>query len=174
MKTSQTLLVNYLRIYPVAKERTSAVSKTKSLKVAGMIFDQPLPASEGQEASVVIELTAKQLDNLCTIANVRGQGEQRWYDFSVLIGTLESVAHVTSTSHKKDDTYIDGNNNEQKYLQDSTNTQIDSIVLPKDVRVEFKARAIERVMNYKEEADDLIGKLLNKEATAEPALDGVK
>jgi hypothetical protein len=80
--------------------------------------------------------------------------------------TMSSVAHLTCNSHSKGETYLDGDGNEQVYTEDGVNSQVDSIVLPKEVRTEFRTRLIDRVMNYKEEQDDLIASLLGGKATA--------
>lgn len=178
MKTTHVIRVNYLRVYPVAKERTSKVSGTKSLKVAGLILLENLPKSEGQAENNVIEFTAKQLDNLCAVCRVRGTGENAWYDLAELIGTMESVASVTAVSHTKDEKYIAEGGVETAYTQDSTSCQIDSVVLPAEVRTQMRAGVINKQINWKQnDPDSIVKKLLNLDApnaSTQPVLEGVK
>ena len=181
MKTLHALPVNYLRIYPVAKERTSKVSGTKSLKVGAIILMENLPKSDKQAEGNVIEFTAKQLDNLCAVARVRGTGPDAWYLLAELIGTMESVASITALSHIAGDKYIAEGGVETAYLEDSTSCSIDSIVLPAEVRAEMRSEAIKKVINWKaDDKDSIVKKLLAGVApvanapVVEPVLNGVK
>jgi hypothetical protein len=184
MKTIHALPVNYLRIYPVAKERTSSVSGTKSLKVGALIFMENLPKSAGQTENNVIEFTAKQLDNLCAVCRVRGTGEDAWYTLSELIGTMESVASVTALSHNKGEKYIAEGGVEALYSMDSTSCQVDSVVLPEEVRTKMRESAIMKNLNWKKaDQTSIVNKLLGISApnangapngVASPVLEGVK
>jgi len=157
MKNILTMPVNYLRIYPTPIERESAVNKTKSLRVGALILASNLPKSEDGEDSGnnVIEFTAKQLNNLATIAKLNGVGEQTWRDLSILVGTMESRAIISISFHKKGGTYVDANGAEAKFIMDGYNASVDSIVLPKEVTNAFRQGVMTRQLNWSGSASEL-------------------
>lgn len=150
MKQLLQLPVNHLRVYSSPIERTSAVSKTKSMKVGALILATTLPkTADGEDSGYnAIELTAKQLNNLCSIAKVQGTGESAWRDLSILVGTMESKAIVSITYHKKGDTYVDANGAEAQFTQDGANPTVDSIVLPASVTNAFRQAVIVKQLNW--------------------------
>lgn len=150
MKSIVTMPVNYLRIYPTPIERESAISKTKSIRVGALILASNLPKNEEGEDSGnnVIEFTAKQLNNLCTIAQLNGVGDQTWRDLARLVGTMESRAIISVSFHKKGDTYVDANGAEAKFTMDGYNASVDSIALPREVTNVFKQATITRQLNW--------------------------
>jgi hypothetical protein len=172
MKTLHVVPVNYLRIYPVPKERISKVNKVKSLKYGSLVLMENLPRSVGQAENNVVEFTDKQLDNLCSIARIRGTGANSWYLLSEAIGTMESVASITALSHVAGEKYINGDGTEVAYLEDSTSCSVDSIVLPESVRTQIRAKAIEKIVNWTDQNDIVKKMLAGNEST--PILEGVK
>ena len=169
MKNILKSQVNYLRIYPTPIERVSAISKTKSVRVGALILADPLPKNEEGELSDnnVIEFTSKQLNNLCTVAQLRGVGEPTWRDLARLIGTMESKAVISVSFHKKGDTYVDSDGKEAKFTMDGYNASVDSIVLPREVTTIFKEATIKRQLDW----DSAVAGLKDAFEVSEPVLD---
>lgn len=149
MKNIVDLRVNFLRVYDAPREVTSKVNKVKSLRHGALILRDPLPDADGNPTgSNAIELSAKQLNNLCSIAGVRGVGAERWSDLSRLMQVNKSVATVTMTFHKKGETYVATDNTEAKYTEDGYNVSIDSIMLPTSVSNAFVEATIRKQLNF--------------------------
>lgn len=152
MKKLLIYKVGYLRMYPVAKERTSAVNGVKSLKVAAIVLTDFLPFAADQKQNNVIEVTTKELDNLCQIAGLRGTGEETWFDFQRFIGNATAAKYATATisseEHTKGDTYVDGDGKEQEYTKTSVMSRCDSIALPDSVSEKLCAKSIDRQVNW--------------------------
>jgi len=149
MKTIRLFPVNFLRIYASPIERTSAVNGVKSLKVGALVLMESLPDVNGDPTdNNVIELTAKQLDNIASVCRVKGTGRQAWYDLAELTGNSESVASITLIPHRKGDTYVGTDGNEATYTKDGVNTSVDSITFGNDTRKELKAGVINRQVNW--------------------------
>lgn len=149
MKTIRLFPVSYLRVYATPIERTSKVNKVKSVRVAGLVLNEMLPDADGNETdNRVIEFTAKQLDNLCTVCRVKGVGRQRWDDFAELIGTSESVATITLEPHRKGDSYVGTDGNEHEFESDGVSTSVDSITFGLDTKKELKSAVINRQVNW--------------------------
>lgn len=168
MKKLIPFVINYLRLYPVAIERTSKVNKVKSIRVGALILTDDLPHSTNQKVSNVLEFTAKQLDNLSAVAGLRGTGEKTWFDFQRMIGnwsrTNEAVAMVRSEEHAKGDKYVDSDGKECEYTEDSVINQCDSISLPTAVVTELRAKSIERQVNWEDANAELRNMLGAKSA----------
>jgi len=159
MKKLIPFVINYLRLYPVPMERVSKVNKVKSMKFGALILTDILPHAPNQKESNVIELTAKQLDNLCTIALLRGTGERTWFDLQRFIGNWSknnvATCMVRSEEHVKGDKYVDGDGKEQEYTEDSVINSCDSISLPDAVAVQLRAKSVERQVNWEDANKEL-------------------
>lgn len=167
MKNIIDLRVNFLRVYDAPREVTSKVNKVKSLRHGSLILRDPLPDADGNPTTHnSIELSAKQLNNLCSIAGVRGVGAERWSDLARLMKTNESIATVTMTFHKKGETYVTDDGTEAKYTQDGYNSSIDSITLPSAVSNAFVQATIRKQLNF-----DSAVSALKDFALPEPILD---
>lgn len=149
MKNIIDLRVNFLRVYDTPHEVTSKVNKVKSLRHGALILRDPLPDADGNPTgSNSIELSAKQLNNLCSIVGVRGVGAERWSDLSRLMQVNKSIATVTMTFHKKGETYVTAEGTEAKYIMDGYNASIDSIMLPASVSNAFVEATIKKQLNF--------------------------
>jgi hypothetical protein len=158
MKTIKNLRVNFLRVYPEVREVESSVTKTKGKRAGALVLMDMLPHSDDQAEANAIELSPKQLDNLASMHGIRSTGREAWNDLAVYIGVGKSVAVVSAEEHKKGDTYIDADSNEQKYTKTSTNCGVDSIILPDKVTNTLVEKTIEKNINWKDQ-DDLIARL---------------
>jgi hypothetical protein len=89
---------------------------------------------------------------------------------------MESVASVTALSHNKGEKYVAEGGVETLYTEDSTSCSVDSVVLPADVRAEMRAKAIDRVINWKaSDKDSIVSKLLaGTNQVKQPELTGVQ
>ena len=167
MKNITDLRVNFLRVYDTPHEVTSKVNKVKSLRHGALILRDALPDADGNPTgSNSIELSAKQLNNLCSIAGVRGVGAERWADLSRLMQINKSIATVTMTFHKKGETYVTDDGTEGKYTQDGYNSSVDSIMLPSSVTTAFVEAVIKKQLNF-----DSAVEALKDFALPEPILD---
>jgi hypothetical protein len=173
MKNIVVLKIQKLRIYPEAIERTSKVSKTKGLKVGAFIFGDNLPKSTGQSDSNVIEVSAKQLDNLCADCGIPFTGKGAW---SVLQGYLLRGGHafISAVEHAKDDKYVNADGEEKAYLETSTSCSLDTVVLPETLVNKLQQSYIDKVLNYKEASDQMSDFLKDMESKPEPVVEGVR
>jgi len=177
MKVTKRMPVNFLRIYPVEREVTSAVNGIKSLRAGALVLLENLPASSGQKESNAMELSGKQLDNLASMHGIRATGRKGWMQLATLVGVGKSACAVSCEEHKAGDTYVDSTGVEQKYTKTSTNSTLDSIILPDRVTSKMIDRTIDAIINWEEE--DSVSKLLKGETAEEekelvPVTEGVK
>lgn len=176
MKVTKRMPVNYLRIYPVEREVTSAVNGVKSLRAGALILLENLPASNGQKASNAMELSGKQLDNLASMHGIRATGRKGWLQLATLVQVGKSACAVSFEEHTAGDTYVDTTGVEQKYTKTSTNSTLDSIILPDKVTAKMVDKTIDAIINWEEE--DSVSKLLKGELEDEkevvPVTEGVK
>jgi hypothetical protein len=162
MKTVKRMLVNYLRIYPVEREVTSTVNGVKSLRAGALILLENLPASNGQKASNAMELSGKQLDNLAGMHGIRATGRKGWLQFSTLVGVGKSACAVSFEEHQAGDTYVDATGAEQKYTKTSTQSTLDSVILPDRIVNKIVDATIDAIINWEEE--DTVTKMLRGSA----------
>lgn len=180
MKTTRKMLVNYLRIYPTEREVVSAVNGVKGLRAGALILMENLPTSDGQRASNAMELSGRQLDNLAGMHGIRAVGRKGWLQLSTLVGVGKSACVVSFEEHKAGDKYVDATGTEQKYTKTSTQSTLDSIILPDRIVNKIVDATIESIINWEEE--DSVTKMLrgsveNEDAVIEeltPVVEGVK
>jgi hypothetical protein len=161
MKKIVRVLVDHLRIYPEERDVVSAVSKTKGTRAGALVLVDVLPCSEGQSATNALQLSGKQLTNLASMHGnaIRGIGKEAWLDLSTYVGVQQSVASITCEDHKKGDTYVNSDGEEQEYTQDSTSYSVNSIALPDMVTEKVITMTIEKNINWKNPGS-LVAKLL--------------
>jgi hypothetical protein len=155
MKNINVLKVQGLRLYANPVEVESAVSKTKSLRYGALILGEMLPKSAGQDEANAVQLSLKQLDNLCAGCGIPTTGKPAW---NILQGYLLRGGHayVSSEEHKEGDTYVDtATGEERKYTRMSTNCNVDSIILPMNVVDKLQQGYIDKVINWRDTVDDL-------------------
>jgi hypothetical protein len=173
MKNIVVLKVQKLRIYPEAIERTSKVSKTKGMRVGAFIFGDNLPKSAGQSDSNVIEVSEKQLNNLCADCGIPFTGKQAW---NVLQGYLLRGGHafISAVEHSKGDKYVNSDGEEKEYNETSTSCSLDTVVLPETLVNKLQQSYIDKVLNYKQAEDEMKDFLKDMENKPEAVVDGVR
>ena len=155
MKTINVVKIQGLRLNSTPVEVTSAVSGTKGLRYGTVVFGDMLPKSAGQKDNNVIQLSDKQLDNLCSGCGISIKGRAGW---NALQGFLLRGGHayVSSEEHKEGDVYVDTlTGEEKKYTMTRTNNSIDSIILPQAVVEKLQDSYIKKVTEWKDSVDDL-------------------
>lgn len=168
METNLTVRVDYLRIYDEPKPVTSTVNKVKSLRHGALILLERLPDESGElTGTKVIQLSAKQLNNLAGISHIKGVGKERWDDFAKLMQVGKSLANITINHYKKGDVYIDADLKENKHTQDGSNPSVNSIILPNSVVDAFVQSTIRKQLNY----DVAVDALKDAFEVSEPVLD---
>jgi len=146
MKTTNSCLVNYLRIYPQPKPVESTVNHVKSLRYGALILFKPIPGDPS--GTTALQLSDKQLDNLCQIAGLNGTGARTWNRLVKFVGVCKSHAVISIEPHKKGDTYIGTDKLEHEYTKDGVNPTIESIMLPEKVTDKLIDAAVEEELNW--------------------------
>lgn len=159
MKKVSLIRVTRIHLPATPFEVISKVNKVKGIRVASIIFADNLPRSTNQPANNVINLSEKQMNNLCNACGIPQTGRVAW---NILQKWLlrGGFANVSSEEHTAGDKYVDPVTKEEKeYTETSTSCQIDSIVLPEKIVDKIQAGTFELVNNYRE-SEDAIAELL--------------
>jgi hypothetical protein len=170
MKTITKVAVNFLRIYPVEQKHVTP-NGVEGMRAGALVLLALLPRSAGQKEGNAIELSAKQLDNLASMHGIRETGKKGWSQLQTLIQVGKSACVLSSEEHNAGDTYVDTKGVEQKFKLTSTNTGLDSIILPNGVTTRMVEKTIDAILSYDE--NDSVASLL-ADAAAEPVADGAK
>lgn len=166
MKTIKKVAVSYLRIFPVEREVTSAISGTKSMRAGALVLAEVLPHSSGQNPTNALMLSGKQIDNLASMHRVSASGRKGWNQLASLMGVGKSVAQVSSDEHKKGDKYVDANTGEEKeYTKTSTANSVDAIILSDRVADKLVNATIDSIISSWDAVDlgDLVEETVDNE-----------
>jgi hypothetical protein len=170
MKTITKVAVNFLRIYPVEQKHVTP-NGVEGMRAGALVLLAMLPRSAGQKEGNAIELSPKQLDNLAQMHGIRETGKKGWSQLQTLIQVGKSACVISSEEHNAGDAYVDTKGVEQKFKLTSTNTGLDSIILPNGVTTRMIEKTIDAILSYDE--SDSVAALLS-DAAAEPVAEGAK
>lgn len=151
--TRNNYRVQHLLVHSSPKEVENS-DGSKRLVYCSMVFRDDLPALQDARVKNVINLSKKQVLHLARLSHIDTKNEiGAMNKLSILVGSNESQAVVSSTFKKKGDKYVDSNDTEQVYTKDWYDNRIDSLMLHRDTEKALKARVIEDIYGSWEKSD---------------------